>query len=156
MWLLNRSDHMGRFDWIGLLSPWTQCTELILCGDLYMYLIVFLLVIVLSVLWFTASDFTFGIFKRYFGLLLLGYCTQNKINKYLVQFGSKQFSERNRTGFNNLIAGWNMSHIMGNLYFLWPLNIIIKQSVMNYGYDCCFVDKCLASCPFSFIFAVVL
>jgi uncharacterized MnhB-related membrane protein len=44
-------------------------------------------------------------------------------------------TERNRTGFNNLIAGWNMSHIMGNLYFLWPLNIIIKQSVMNYGYD---------------------
>ena len=64
-----------------------------------------------------------------------GYCTQNKINKYLVQFGSKQFSERNRTGFNNLMAGWNMSHIMGNLYFLWPLNIIIKQSVMHYGYD---------------------
>jgi hypothetical protein len=43
----------------------------LLCGDLYMYLIVFLLVIVLFVLWFTASDFTFDIFKLYFGLLLL-------------------------------------------------------------------------------------
>jgi hypothetical protein len=55
-----------------------------------------------------------------------GYCTQNKINKYLVQFGSKQFSERNQTCFNNLITGWNMSHIVGKFYFLWPLNIIIN------------------------------
>jgi hypothetical protein len=59
-----------------------------------------------------------------------GYCWQHKINKYIVQFGSKQFSDNNRTSFSDLIAGWNMPHIVGNFDFLWPLNIDIKQSVM--------------------------
>ena len=58
-----------------------------------------------------------------------GYCWQSKINKYLVQFDSKLFYVF-REKSSNLITGWNMSHIVGNFDFLWPLNINIKQSVM--------------------------
>ena len=149
---------MGRFYWIGLLSPWTKCIKFLTknrvkgCQDTHNnnrpeYSLKISKVKSEAV--YQRTDNTMTKRKRtkekqwhrkQHMIFTIeqhepcnrpaapeGYCWQSKINKYPVQFGCKLFYE---TCFNNLITGWNMSHIVGYFDFLLPLNINIKQSVM--------------------------